>query len=154
MYTITSAQSSRTQPAMTRSASWDISPMAGKSPARVLVVDDEPLIRWSLTELLRECGCEVAEAGDAVSALAAIRDGFAHPDVVVADLRLPDTDDLGFVAAVRKASPEARIVLMTAFGTPEILREARSLGVFQVVQKPFEMQEMLGVVRDAHRANR
>lgn len=135
---------------MMRASKWDISPVAGKSPVRVLVVDDEHLIRWSLTELLGECGCRVAEAGDGRSALEALAHGFADPDVVVLDLRLPDTDDLTLVAAVRRAAPRARIILMTAFDTPEVLENALDLGVFRVVPKPFEMHEMVRLVHDAH----
>jgi CheY-like chemotaxis protein len=138
--------------AMKPFAAWDIPLTAGKSPARVLIVDDEPLIRWSLAELLTECGCQVAEAGDAQTALGLLVDGFVNPDVVVLDLRLPDTDDLSLVEALRRSIPRARLILMTAFGSPEVVQQALDLGVFRVVSKPFEMHEMVGLVQTAHRS--
>src|SRR5256885_2133836 len=105
-----------------------------KNPAaalRVLVVDDEPLIRWSVAETLADCGYEVVETGDASGARSAVGGGEAF-DVVLLDYRLPDSDDLGLLAAIRRAAPAAQIIMMTAFGKPEVLRGAIELGAYRV----------------------
>ena len=121
-----------------------------KSPQlRVLVVDDEPLIRWSLTETLHDCGYQVAEAGDARGARAAICENAREFDVVVLDYRLPDSEDLSLLACIREKAPETRIILMTAFGTPEVVRAALDLGAFRVVSKPFEMHDLADLVAKA-----
>lgn len=120
-----------------------------KSTARVLVVDDEPLVRWSIGETLRAHGCEIVEAGDAHDALAAVRDPAAAPDAVLLDLKLPDSDDLSLLAAVRRLAPLAPVILMTAFGTPEVLDEAKRLGVFTVLDKPFDLDQLDGVIERA-----
>jgi len=113
---------------------------------RVLVVDDEPLIRWSIAETLGAAGHEVIEAEDAASALRAIHDQ-PDPNVVLLDFRLPDSDDLGLLAKIRQMAPDAAVVMMTAFGTPDVTAGALKLGASQVLSKPFNMHDLEDVVR-------
>src|SRR5215510_14588605 len=101
---------------------------AKKSPRHVLVVDDEPLIRWSVAESLSDLGYDVEQASDANSALRKVTTTALPYDVVVLDLRLPDMSDLSLLGTLRQLLPNAALVLMTAFGTPEILTDARVLG--------------------------
>jgi DNA-binding NtrC family response regulator len=115
---------------------------------RILVVDDEPLIRWSLTETLSDCGYEVVERGDAAGARMAVADSGPF-DVVLLDYRLPDSDDLSLLASIRDVAPGARIIMMTAFGRPEIIRGALELGAYSVISKPFEMEAIADLVAKA-----
>jgi DNA-binding NtrC family response regulator len=110
----------------------------------VLVVDDELLMRWSLTEMLSDHGCDVVEAVDARSAQAAL-DEAATPDVVLLDLQLPDAMTLDLLAAIHERTP-ARVVLMSGDITPDIDRDARERGAYDVLSKPFEMATLLSVV--------
>ena len=129
----------------------DFSRIEKKSSAfRVLVVDDEPLIRWSLAETLLDCGCEVTEAVDGQAALRALADAPTPIDVVVLDYRLPDSNDLQLLSSIRRISPKSQVILMTAFGTPEVVRSAQQLGAYRVVHKPFEMNYLAALVRQAH----
>lgn len=126
---------------------WEISiPDAGKIPRRVLVVDDEPLIRWSIAETLTGLGLEVEQAGDAASALRQIIAGPPGFDVIVLDLRLPDMRDLSLLATVRQLRPEASVILMTAFGTDGVVERAISLGVQTVLHKPFALGTLVDAV--------
>ena len=126
---------------------WEISGQAvGKIPRRVLVVDDEPLIRWSVTETLAGLGLDVAQAHDAASALRAITAPADTFDVVVLDLRLPDMKDLSLLATMRQVIPEASILLMTALGTDQILERAVGLGACSVLHKPFELGALVDAV--------
>ena len=120
-----------------------------KLPLHVLVVDDEPLIRWSVTETLVDLGLDVAQADCAASALQTITTTALPFDVVVLDLRLPDMHDLSLLATIRQLLPATPVVLMTAFGTPEIVADARNLGVSAVLNKPFELSELGRVVLEA-----
>jgi CheY-like chemotaxis protein len=126
---------------------WEISgPRAGKLPRRVLVVDDEPLIRWSVVETLSALGLDVDQANDAASALRALTAGTPGFDVIVLDLRLPDMKDLSLLATIRQVQPEASVVLMTAFGSDEIVERAISLGTCAVLNKPFELRRLVDAV--------
>ncbi len=110
-------------------------------PRTALVVDDEALIRWSVSETLADLGFVVAQAADGAGALRAIAAGAAF-DVVVLDLRLPDVNDLSLLGRVRELLPLSTVVLMTAFGTAEIVAAALELGVIGVLNKPFELTEL------------
>src|SRR6266545_2516829 len=97
----------------------DIPEPARKFPsAEILVVDDERLVRWAIAETLGEKGYHVSEAADAESARRAILTAPA-PDLVLLDLRLPDSDDLELASLIQAHAPKTPIVLMTAYGTPE-----------------------------------
>jgi DNA-binding response OmpR family regulator len=110
---------------------------------RILIVDDEALIRWSLSETLSSSGCTVVEAGDAAGAVRAVTATTRPFDVVLLDFRLPDSDGLGLLARLRLLAPQARIIMMTAFGTPEMRRAALDLGAHCVLDKPFELHEVI-----------
>jgi DNA-binding NtrC family response regulator len=106
----------------------------------VLIVEDEVLIRWSIAETLTSAGCIVTEVGDAAGALqAAASQDF---DAVVLDYRLPDSNDLKLLEALRDRLPKSTIVMMSAHGTPELVRQAKVLGVRQFFDKPFEMEAL------------
>ena len=124
--------------------------MLKKSPTvRVLIVDDEPLIRWSLAETLADQGYGVVEAGDGAGALAVLQDAQRPVDVVMLDYRLPDSNSLNLLATIRTVSPRSRVLLMTAYGTPEVEAEALRLGAFSVVHKPIEMHDVASLVSRA-----
>jgi DNA-binding NtrC family response regulator len=118
-----------------------ISPDPEISPRHVLVVDDEPLIRWSVSEALVDMGMDVEEASDATSALRAITTAARPFDAVVLDLRLPDMDDLSLLGTLRQLLPKATLILMTAFGTPEVVADAQAMGA-TVLNKPFELDDL------------
>lgn len=127
--------------------------MAKKSPAlRVLVVDDEALIRWSVAETLLDYGFDVVEASDARSAVQVVSDAPTPIDVVLLDYRLPDSNDLNLLSTIRRMTPASQVILMTAYGTPEVAASALKLGAYQVLSKPFEMTDVAAVVQRAHAA--
>src|SRR5215510_4842308 len=114
-------------------------------PRRILIVDDEPLIRWCIAETLGTAGYGITAAQDAASALQALTD-MPEPDVILLDLRLPDSSDLSLLQRIRRIAPAAAVVVMTAFGTPEITAEALKLGARGVLTKPFDMRDLEHVV--------
>jgi DNA-binding NtrC family response regulator len=112
---------------------------------KVLVVDDEPLIRWAVAEILNDRGYKVVQASDGHGAVSAISES-APFDVVLLDVRLPDCDDLTLLTRLLAMSPASRIILMTAHGTSEMVSRALDLGAFSVVSKPFELSELAALV--------
>jgi DNA-binding NtrC family response regulator len=125
--------------------------MSGKLPKpSVLVVDDEPLIRWSLSEGLTESGYPVRLAGNAAEARGALAAlGSREPLVVVLDLRLPDSIDLTLLAEIRQRFPGAPVVIMSAHGTAEDVKRASELGASRYVEKPFDVTEMVKWIGEA-----
>jgi CheY-like chemotaxis protein len=96
----------------------------GVNALTILVVDDEPLARWSVAETLHESGYGVVEASDAESALRVISTPGSPADLVLLDLSLPDSNDLDLLSAMHALRPATPIILMTAHGTDELFEEA------------------------------
>ena len=119
-----------------------------EKPARlsILVVDDEPLIRWSLMKGLTRRGHEVVEADAGAAALEAIGADPNRFNVVVLDYRLPDRQDLSLLADVRRRLPHAAVVMMTAFGDAEMRAGAMTLGARAVVDKPFQVNQIIELI--------
>ena len=125
----------------------------GKKRLTILVVDDEALLRWSLAEVLRRNGHTVIEATSAREALDAISPS-SSVDAVLLDYRLPDSADLSLLEEIRRRLPRSPVVLMTAFGTPEVVQGALSLGAYRVLTKPFDMHGVEGLITEAYGASR
>ena len=124
---------------------------ANKSaPLRILVVDDESLIRWSLAETLSDLGHLVSEAGDGEAALGTLTHAGGSFDVVLLDYHLPDSHDLVLLSQIRRLAPNTMVIMMTAFATPEMSDGALRLGAYRVVAKPFEVHDMADLVLEAH----
>lgn len=117
------------------------------APLRILVVDDERLVRWSVAETLTARGYEVVEASDARSAMQEFGAGDTT-DLVLLDLRLPDADDLRVLARMRQKAPATPVIVMTAFATREIIEEAAALGA-PVIGKPFDLNDLAADVERA-----
>lgn len=117
------------------------------TPLSILVVDDEPLIRWSLSETLGDSGHRIVEAADGREAVRAVTTTPMPFDVVLLDFRLPDSNDLSLLSRLRRLAPHARIIMMTAFGTPEMMQGALDRGADRVLIKPFEIADMAQVVQ-------
>ena len=130
-------------------------PGSGKksAPLQVLIVDDEALIRWAVAETLGAQGYNVTEAGDGSSALREFSNSLGETDVVLLDVRLPDSDDLRVLSAMRRLSPSTPVILMTAYGTPELMNEALRLGAFSLVNKPFAMSDLAPLIERALASN-
>jgi two-component system response regulator PilR (NtrC family) len=119
----------------------------GQGVKRILIVDDELSMRDMLVILLKKEGLDVRPAGSRAEAAAVLREG--PVDLVLTDVKLPDGDGLEILRHVKAASPETAVVVMTAFGTTEMAVAARKLGAEAYILKPFDVDELRIVVRDA-----
>lgn len=118
---------------------------------RVLVVEAEPLTRWSISETLAANGHAIVEAGDAESAIAVLSDSAVRVDVVLLDLFLPDSHDLSLLARIRLLSPHSGVILMSIDGSTDASQDALALGARRVLAKPFDMQDLPRLVEEAGR---
>ena len=119
---------------------------------KVLIVDDDPQLRQSFEKLLTEEGHTVQTAANGESGLVMVRE--SPPDLVVMDVRLPGINGLEASRAMRKVEPKLPIIIMTAYGTTETAIEATKEGAFDYILKPFNVPDVLALVRDALEAGR
>lgn len=111
----------------------------------VLVVDDEPGMRETLTDILEDAGYAVIAAGDGNSAMALFRQ---HPvDVVVMDVRMPGRDGVSVLQEMN--GPPPSVIMMTAYALEERLREAMASRAYAMVHKPFQARYLLSLVEAA-----
>jgi DNA-binding NtrC family response regulator len=103
---------------------------------KILVVDDEALIREFVKTYLEDIGYEVLEAADAAG-LKALYEG-AQPDVILLDLKLPDADGLVLLPQVKKNWPEAEVIVLTGHGSFEAAVEATKRGAYHFQPKPLD----------------
>ena len=116
------------------------------SNRRVVVAEDESLIRMDIVETLREHGFDVvAEVGDGALALAAVIEH--KPDLVVMDIKMPNMD--GLTAAEQMAGHKVAIVLLTAFSQKELVDRANQAGAMAYVVKPFTPNDLMPAVEIA-----
>src|SRR5262245_60631311 len=117
----------------------------------ILVVDDEDLIRWSLSERFKREGYQVLEASTGKAALEHLHGDL---DLVLLDLRLPDTDGVSILREMKRVDPDILVILLTAYATVASVVEAMKLGAYDVATKPFDLDEVAAVVERALETNR
>ena len=106
---------------------------------RVLVVDDESLVRWSLVERLRADDREILEAGTAAEAVERAATGV---DLVLLDYKLPDDNGLSVLKRLRQIDPDTVVIMLTAHKGVDTVVEAMKAGAFDYATKPFDLDDV------------
>ena len=113
--------------------------------ANILVVDDEPVARQSLTDIIKLEGHNVVSAPNGQAAVEHVR---THPvDLMIVDLRMPGMDGLEVVQVVNQISPETEVILLTAFGSTETAIQALRLRIHDYLLKPASPAQVLSSVK-------
>ena len=123
-------------------------------PARILIVDDDPIVADSLAELLKRSGHHTTTAGDGAEALALLRDAGDGPNtfnLVVSDMNMPRIDGMELLKRARRRHESLAVVIITGYGSVESAVEAVKLGAVDYVTKPIVDQEILQIVDKALR---
>ena len=115
-------------------------------PPTILVVDDESLIRFALTERLTAEGYRTIEAETAAQALARSEEGV---DLVLLDYRLPDGDGLSVLKRLKARDPDALVILLTGMTSVDMAVEAMKEGAYHYATKPFNLDEIAILVEKA-----
>jgi DNA-binding NtrC family response regulator len=114
---------------------------------KILVVDDEEIVRRSYRRLLDEARCSAQTAADGSEALDAMR---REPfDVVLLDLRMPGADGMSVLRSIREQWPAAEVVIITGQPTLETAKEAVRLGAYDYLSKPVAPDRVLKVAQNA-----
>ena len=116
-------------------------------PSRVLIIDDEEAARYGIRRALETQGYVLQEATDGASALKLV-DSFL-PDVIVSDINMPVMDGLSLIEHVNRGEDPPLVVLITAYGSEEVAIEALRHGAYDYVAKPFNIEELRVIVRNA-----
>jgi len=115
--------------------------------ARVLVVDDEKSMRDLLSITLEKEGYDVVTAAGGEAAIEALRRDAT--DAVITDLRMPKVDGLQVLRAAKEISPDVAVIVITAVASTETAVEAMKLGAYDYITKPFKLDEVSLIVRNA-----
>ena len=117
------------------------------TPTSVLIVDDEGIVRNALHQWLSLSGFAVTAAANARDAMARLVE--IHPLVVISDVRMPAQSGLDLLTAIREHDPSIAVILITGHGDVPMAVKAMRDGAFDFLQKPYEPEQLVGVI---HRA--
>jgi len=113
---------------------------------RILIADNEFLIRWSLTQALSQEGYEVIAVEDGQKAIETGRTTYF--DFVITDLFMPEIDGWGVLNFFRRTQPPCRVIVITAHGEDDTGRIAREKGAWAYVEKPFIIEKIKGILKE------
>jgi CheY-like chemotaxis protein len=117
--------------------------------ARILVIDDDALLRRALRAVLEVAGYDVIEAADGAAGLRLQREQGA--DLILVDLVMPELDGLEFIRKLRADLPQAKIIAMSGggpTGRADLLGVAAALGASRTLRKPFEPRDLLTAIQE------
>jgi len=130
-----------------------VTPSAPVGPLRILVAEDEAIIRLDLVEMLTEAGYHVV--AEATNGLEAIELAAEHrPDIAILDVKMPEMDG---ITAAEQIIEIAAVLMLTAFSQKELVERARSAGAMAYVVKPFSISDLMPAIEIAvsrHREQR
>ncbi len=120
-----------------------------KSEFRILIADDDVMVRDVIVTFLSKQGYSVKTASDGHEALKCLR--LEDINLVLTDLRMPGADGLEVLRTAMQINPEIAVVVLTAYGTLDTALEAVKEGAYDYIAKPFVMQQLLLIVRNAYK---
>lgn len=107
---------------------------------KILIVDDEDNITWSMEKYLSKDGYFIATADSAKKGAELLN---ASPfELVITDMKMPDVDGFQFLNWIKKNHPKSKVVIMTAFGSPSIRDEAKKIGAYRYFEKPVDLNQL------------
>jgi DNA-binding response OmpR family regulator len=115
---------------------------------KILIIDDDEVMRRTVCKILRAAGHEVAAAGDGRRGMALFQ--AERPQIVVTDIIMPEQEGIETIVAMRRDDPSIRIIAISGGGCVgglDVLKMAQLLGADDVIEKPFRAQELLARVR-------
>ena len=119
--------------------------MSDRSP-KLMVVDDDPGMRTTLSAIIEDEGFEVVSAEDGFQAIAfANRTPFA---IIFIDIKMPGMNGVDAFREIKRISPASTVVMMTGFSVEELVKEAQDEGAYAVLYKPLDMQQVVAILQE------
>ena len=119
--------------------------MNGKTT--IMVIDDQPGIRRLLAEVLQEDGYNIVIAANGYEALQKVKE--TTPHLILMDMKMPGMDGLETFRELKKLGKAERVIMMTAYGELELVKEAMSLGAYKYITKPFDINVIKSLAEEA-----
>lgn len=113
---------------------------------KVLIVDDQYGIRILLKEVLQKEGYETFLAANGMQAVEIVSE--QKPDLVLLDMKIPGMDGIEILRKMKEVDPEIRVLIMTAYGELDMLKEATNLGALTHFSKPFDINKVRNLVKE------
>lgn len=113
---------------------------------KILVVDDERIVRVTIADDLKDAGFQVREFASAESALQHLVEIDSNIDIIITDLKMPGIDGLEFLTKIKQTNPEIYVLLMTAHGSIQTAVKAMQLGAYDYLVKPFNIDELMLII--------
>lgn len=117
------------------------------SRPKILVLDDEEIVRVSCKKCLTPEGYDVDVAANGVEGLAIIENN--RYDVILTDLKMPDMDGMEFLAKVKERYPDTKVIMITGYSTVEHAVKAMRMGAYNYIEKPFTPDALIEAVKEA-----
>ena len=117
------------------------------TPPKILIVDDEYLIRWSLSHALSQQGYEVLAVEDGKKAIEAVKT--QRFDFIITDLLMPEFNGWSVLETARKAFPQPRVIIMTAYGKEGNQEMAKEKGAWAYVEKPYVVDKIKQLLKES-----
>lgn len=122
------------------------------SRPRILVLDDEEIVRISCKKCLTPEGYDVDVAANGVEGLAMTEN--TRYDVILTDLKMPDMDGMEFLAKVKERHPDTKVIMITGYSTVEHAVKAMRMGAYNYIEKPFTPDALIEAVKEAMEGER
>ncbi|MFN3396103.1 MAG: sigma-54-dependent transcriptional regulator [Thermodesulfovibrionales bacterium] len=117
------------------------------SRPKILVLDDEEIVRVSCKKCLTPEGYDVDVAANGVEGIAMTENN--RYDVILTDLKMPDMDGMEFLAKVKERHPDTKVIMITGYSTVEHAVKAMRMGAYNYIEKPFTPDALIDAVKEA-----
>jgi DNA-binding NtrC family response regulator len=116
---------------------------------KILIVDDDKLIRWSLKEMLSQEGYEVDAVATTAEALTHAES--TNYNLICADIDIEDENGIEMLKEFKTVQPDAKIIILSAHSRNQVEPQVENLSILSIIEKPFQSEQLKGLVRDVLR---